>query len=197
MLRYFASMPGFLDASVCRSMIYFGGQRLAKILRVTWADVGDDNSLRILETKGKRIAAWEHMLPITPRILEIMKPLTMTKIGPGPFCLGETVLGPDVFGKRFSDAGKALSEAGRTKYFTNRNIRVTCETMMAGLGITKEIRAWILSHGRRDVQGVHYDRYEYYDEKLNALILWGTCLDRLEQGQTWNEKKIVLRKKRN
>ncbi|MOA59467.1 hypothetical protein D3C78_1840860 [compost metagenome] len=63
---------------------------------------------------------------------------------------------------------------------------------MASLGITKEIRSWLLSHGRSDVQSVHYDRYSYLPEKKAALELWGRYLDCLYAEKKWDQGKIIL-----
>jgi hypothetical protein len=42
--------------------------------------------------------------------------------------------------------------------------------MLAELGIDREIRALLLSHGRTSrVQAKHYDRYSYFAEKRTAL----------------------------
>ena len=56
------------------------------------------------------------------------------------------------------------------------DIRRTCETMLAGLGVSKEIRAQLLSHGIGGVQDAHYDRHGYIEEKRGALKLWETKL---------------------
>jgi len=37
------------------------------------------------------------------------------------------------------------------------------------MGIHKDTRAQLLSHGISGVQAAHYDRYEYFSEKQNAL----------------------------
>lgn len=44
---------------------------------------------------------------------------------------------------------------------------------MAGqIKITKEIRDRIQHHALHDVSSVHYDRYDYSEEKLEALVKW-------------------------
>ena len=56
--------------------------------------------------------------------------------------------------------------------FNLRDIRRTVETMLEALGISKETRAQLLSHGISGVQAAHYDRHEYLDEKRAALVAW-------------------------
>jgi hypothetical protein len=41
--------------------------------------------------------------------------------------------------------------------FQLRDIRRTAETMLAGLGVSKDVRAHLLSHGLGGMQNQHYD----------------------------------------
>ena len=63
--------------------------------------------------------------------------------------------------------------------FELRDLRRTCETMMAALGMSSDIRAQIQSHGLGGVQARHYDRHNYMDEKRDALEKWNRYLERL------------------
>jgi integrase len=63
--------------------------------------------------------------------------------------------------------------------FSARDLRRTCESRLAALGITKDIRAQLLSHGISGVQAKHYDRYSYLTEKREALDQWAEYLDGL------------------
>lgn len=52
--------------------------------------------------------------------------------------------------------------------------------MLQKLGIDKEVRAHLLSHGRsKGVQGKHYERYDFLAEKRTALEKWGDHLQRI------------------
>jgi hypothetical protein len=62
--------------------------------------------------------------------------------------------------------------------FELRDIRRTAETM---LGVSKDIRAQLQSHGLGGVQGRHYDKHEYMDEKREALERWAAHLEELRQ----------------
>jgi hypothetical protein len=67
--------------------------------------------------------------------------------------------------------------------FQMRDIRRTCETMMAAMGISKDLRAQIQSHGLGGVQDKHYDRHDYMDEKRSALEAWNTRLEEILVGR--------------
>ena len=56
--------------------------------------------------------------------------------------------------------------------------------MLQKLGIDKEVRAHLLSHGRsKGVQGKHYERYDFLDEKRRALRKWATHLETVIEGK--------------
>lgn len=56
--------------------------------------------------------------------------------------------------------------------FIPRDFRRTFKTLGGQLKITKEIRDRIQHHSLHDVSSVHYDRYDYNQEKLEALLKW-------------------------
>jgi len=55
--------------------------------------------------------------------------------------------------------------------------------MLGSLGISKDIKAQLLSHGIGGVQDAHYDRYDYIKEKRNALTAWESKLDEITTGK--------------
>jgi integrase len=67
--------------------------------------------------------------------------------------------------------------------FNVRDIRRTVETMLAGLGISKDTRAQLLSHGISGVQAAHYDQHTYTDEKRAALVAWEARLEAIRQAE--------------
>ncbi len=44
--------------------------------------------------------------------------------------------------------------------FLLHNVRRACETMLAGSGMSRDVRAQLLSRGLGGVQALHYDRHE-------------------------------------
>ena len=56
-------------------------------------------------------------------------------------------------------------------------VRAHLSGLLARLGVSKDVRAWLLSHGRKsDVQEKHYDRNTYLPEKRTALEVWAAHL---------------------
>jgi integrase len=67
---------------------------------------------------------------------------------------------------------------------TPHDLRRTCATRLAALGIPGEDVSAVLNHVRADVTGRHYDHYARAREKRIALTKWATEVARiLEPGQ--------------
>lgn len=196
LLRHLDTLPE-RHRAIATALIYLGGQRLRQICAVQWDDVADE-TIALLDAKGRKAQAWAHLLPITPRIREIMEPLFQLRIGPGPFSLVPNRAASDAtLSKIFSEAGATLAAEGKARPFTWKNVRVTAETLLAAQGVSAEVRAWLLSHGRSGVQKKHYDRYAYLPEKRAALETWGRYLDRLKEGVGSGDNVVLLSKRRN
>ncbi len=65
--------------------------------------------------------------------------------------------------------------------------------MLAKLGISKDVRARILSHGIGGVQDRHYDMHSYADEKRIALEAWETTLVEILNGRDRSKKVVSMR----
>jgi len=59
---------------------------------------------------------------------------------------------------------------------TPHDLRRSCATRLAALGVAREDRLAVLNHKEGDVHAAHYDRYERAREKRAALSLWAAAL---------------------
>lgn len=142
--------------------LYSGGQRISQLARVKPTDYQKQQGiLRLLDPKGRRTTPREHFIPLTKQGQAIIN--AMDKGQDTLFTSNEREAGA-----RCSQIAKAMGG----EMFDLGDIRRTCETMLAGLGVSKEIRAQLLSHGIGGVQDAHYDRHGYIEEKRDALKLW-------------------------
>jgi integrase len=69
---------------------------------------------------------------------------------------------------------KVFSRLGKIRMapFAPHDLRRTVETNLASLKVPKEYRDRVLNHLDGSVGGRHYNKYEYLDEKRQALELW-------------------------
>ncbi len=181
------------DDSVDMSLkvaLYSGGQRMAQLLRATISDWNPDaKTLRLFDPKGKRRTPREHLLPLAPEASGLITELINRSKAKGKDYLFPSLRNTPI---HVSQPGPRVTEIAKkidAEPFDIRDIRRTVETMLAGMGVSKDIRAQLLSHGISGVQSQHYDRFEYIKEKHNTLLKWERYLNRLLSGQ--EEEKII------
>lgn len=76
------------------------------------------------------------------------------------------------------DISKKMVEAGQVSLpFGLHDVRRTGETLLSKMGVSRDMKAQLLSHGMSGVQEKHYDRHDYMEEKRRALIRWQDMLN--------------------
>jgi integrase len=200
---YYQAIKALKDsATKCALLLglQLGGQRMAQLLRVSVADVDlSENTVTLRDPKGKRQQVRRHVLPLTEaaravvvRCIERSEALLakavetggVLPVGPVPLFTNdgvthvtpETVIGA---AGKVAAALLALPKPGRVvnEAFRLGDIRRTCETRLAALGVSKDVRAQLQSHGLSGVQSRHYDRHDYIGEKRAALETWAKFLE--------------------
>ena len=195
---------GLADRALCLALLA-GGQRMAQLLRVRAGDWDRGRKvLRLWDGKGKRQTAREHLLPLGPKGAELVEGLiqrareeadkhaTDGQADPNPslfLSTGGAVMSETTPGKRVAEIAASM----KGEAFDLRDVRRTVETRLAGLGISRDVRAQLLSHGLGGVQNQHYDRHSYLPEKKRALESWEGYLEGLKTGET---RANVVRMKR-
>lgn len=185
--NYLAALSDELPDLALRLAVLAGGQRMSQLLRTRVADYNEDTqTLRLWDTKGKRREPREHLIPLAPKGAALVAQLieraqqkveqagSSASDRPRPTSLslwvstGGATMAETTPGKRLVE----ITAAMKTEPFNLRDIRRTIETMLASMGISRETRAQLLSHGLSGVQSVHYDRHSYINEKRAALQAW-------------------------
>jgi integrase len=65
---------------------------------------------------------------------------------------------------------------------TPHDLRRTFRTRLPQIGVPADIRDRLMNHIPSDVGSKHYDRYQYLDEKREALLSWQTALSGILEG---------------
>lgn len=168
--EYLAALGDEPADCALRLALLAGGQRMAQVVRATVSD-WNGTTLRLTDPKGRRTTPREHLLPLAPLAAELVEHLAARARRRGvPWLLSSTSgpMDPQTPGKRASEISARMGGDA----FDLRDIRRTGETMLAGLGISRDTRAQLLSHGISGVQAAHYDRHSYAAEKHAALLAW-------------------------
>ena len=190
---YMAALGNDMADKALLLALLAGGQRMAQLLRAKVGDYDETHqTLRLWDGKGKRQSAREHLLPLAGRAAALVAELiacAKAKESPWLFSThGKVAMAQETPGKRVVEICAAMGGES----FDLRDIRRSCETMQAKMGISKDIRAQLLSHGISGVQAAHYDRHDYLNEKRAVLVAWEAKLEEIQTG-TSTSNVIQLR----
>lgn len=193
---YLAELGDNLADQALLLTLLAGGQRVAQLLRPKVSDYDTGTAtLRLWDAKDRTTSPREHLLPLAPRAAALVAHLIARAEAKGSPLLfstyGQTQLADTTPGKRAAEIGAAVTG----EPFDLRDIRRTCETMLASMGISRDTRAQLLSHGLSGVQVSHYDRHAYTDEKRAALMAWESRLHEIATGTA--RSNVLSMKQRN
>jgi integrase len=143
------------------------GQRGGEVADLQWADVDLDRAC--WEVPAARFKNGRpHVHPLAPQTLVLLKEK-------------RTRRPDDVFvceGGRGRAARSGVGAAFTIANFVPHDLRRTAATRMAQAGVTPFIIARVLGHADRTVTGI-YNRWQYLEEKREALVKWETYLQSL------------------
>jgi integrase len=86
--------------------------------------------------------------------------------------------------QKFSKAKRLLDQLSGVSGWRLHDLRRTCVSGMAGLGVAPHVADKILNHHSGTISGVAavYQRHEFIAERRAALDLWGTHVSELVGG---------------
>jgi integrase len=147
--------------------------------RATW-EIPDENA------KGGR----GHIVPLAPWAVEEFRALQrLAKRSPWvlPAEDGEGSLDPKQLTRSTAKCQSRFKARGISE-FTLHDLRRTCRTGLSRLKVLPHIAERVLNHAQERIPGT-YDRYEYLDEKREALEKWATHLASLKERTAGEELK--------
>jgi integrase len=171
--RRIVALPG-IPGALLRFHLLTGGQRVRQLGRLTVDDLdGDAQSVRILDRKGRRKVARIHDVPLIDAAAEALQAMGHDQEPGYLFTLtsGITPASYESLRDHLVIVRAAMEAAGELDKgpFTVGDLRRTIETRLAAVGVTREDRSQLQSHGLGGVQSRHYDKHEYLSEKRAAL----------------------------
>lgn len=164
--------------------IRLAGQRIEQLLRAKWTDLRE-GTLRLIDEKGKGDPR-EHLLPLSAADLKTIKTLKGISREWIFSTNGEVHMRPETITDAVRNISTAMvNEKKASESFTASDLRRTSETLLASIGVDKDTRTELLSHGRNSLVSRHYDKYEYLPAKKDALAKWSRAL------AGWKPKKTA------
>ncbi len=165
-------------------LLILTGQRRNEIGKLRWSEIDFDNALLTLppeRTKNKRT----HELPLAPQALAILRrwanQTRRARTNDGPvfepigWDLRKKKLDNAIFAKR----READPKAKPMPHWTLHDLRRTCATGLAELGVLPHVIEFTLNHlsGFRSGVAAIYNRNRYLPEMRDALERWANHVD--------------------
>jgi integrase len=159
------------------------GSRPGESMGMRWSDIDDTAKTWTIPAaiaKTKR----DHVVPLSAFAQQILADSTSAGalgdfVFPGPD--GEEEMARSALSKALLASRSAFKEQGVT-VFRPHDLRRTCRTWLAKLGIPELIAERVIGHVSKNKLIATYDRYQYLPEKRAALDLWGATLTAMRAG---------------
>lgn len=183
-LAYVAAHPSTLIRLGLMLQIATGGQRVQQLLRIEHAHIHAGETLTLFDPKGRRAQPRPHVLPIVPEVQEILGELATINHEGAFFHNRDAVVRPETLSEAVLQISDTMNHGGTASApFRGGDIRRTVETILAErLGVSKDTRAQLLSHGLSGVQDAHYDKGLHLQAKTHALRRWNDFIADLAIG---------------
>ena len=143
------------------------GQRREEVARMTWNEL--DLAQRVWTLpKSRTKNAKEHVVHLSEQSMAVLKRADKKE----PFVF--SMLGTKSF-QEFSRGKRSLDQLSGVTEWRLHDLRRTCVSGMARLGIAPHVADKILNHQAGTISGVAavYQRHEFLSERREALDLWG------------------------
>jgi hypothetical protein len=177
-----------MSGPVLRFYLLTGGQRVEQLARVTEHDIDlEAGAMTVWDPKGRRPMPRRHNIPLIKEAMLEMQAMDR-RLGPYVFTCrnGRGGVSSGYVSRHVKQIAQDMLEHNELPggIFTPVDLRRTIETRLAALGFSDEVRGQVQSHGQSGVQNRHYNRYDYLQEKRQALQ---KLLD-LMQGESTQQK---------
>lgn len=173
-------------AGALRFLIAMAGPRVREATGAVWAEINEAERTWALPSERSKNGR-ATLRPLTDAALTVIKGLPsrelLPALFPAPRKAGAT-LDEDSFSqtvlrwqRKATAAALEVGAAPPCRRFEVRDLRRTCKTLLADLGISKEVRDALHNHAAADVAERNYNRSHLLVEKRAALGLWADFLE--------------------
>ena len=162
------------------------GQRREEVARMKWDELNLAQRVWTIP-KSRTKNGKEHVVHLSEQSIAVLKRVQKKE----PFVF--SVLGTKPF-QEFSRAKRLLDRLSGVTNWRLHDLRRTCVSGMARLGIAPHVADKILNHQGGTISGVAavYQRHEFLSERREAIEQWGAHLRKILNGVGW-EQQIDLK----
>jgi integrase len=155
-------------------LLLLSAQRLAKVSRMRWADIGPDGTWTIPTAPREKGNAGALLLPKAAIAIIERQP----RIGRNPYVFAGNGDGPRSFEHRHKLALDKLSGVAGWRLHDCRRV---ARSLMSRAGVLNDHAELVLGHARPGVEGT-YDLHHYPAEKADALRRLAALIERIVHG---------------
>lgn len=156
------------------------GVRKSELCEAKWDEFDLENRIwRLPAARSKTNVGFD--IPLDPRVIEWLNELKIRAIDsiyvfPNRRAGSKPHMGADtlnraitkLFGKETGKKKQPPNLMGNVEHFTVHDLRRTCRTLLAQLGVQGHIAERCLNHKLKGVESV-YNQYDYFEERKKAL----------------------------
>jgi integrase len=160
-------------------LLLLTGQRRNEVAGMRWSEI--DLAAGIWTIPSERVkTARVHMVHLSSLVLKIIEELP--RLGAMVFSTtGATTVSGFSHAKARLDQAIAEANGGPIPDWVLHDLRRTCATGLARLKVSPHVTDRILNHTAGTIRGVAavYNKFQYEDERRDALEAWGQYIERL------------------
>jgi len=154
--------------------ILASGQRVEEVLHATWDEF--DLGKRLWTIPGERRktrskTSEPHLVPLAELHIQILEDIDRTTRDPRFLFPARGTGGPRRYDSLTKSVAIFVKNSGMQS-FSARDLRRTFKTLAGSMSIPLEMRNRLQEHALVDVGSVYYDRYDYLDQKREAMEQW-------------------------
>jgi len=148
------------------------GQRREEVAQATWDEFDFEQRVWIIP-KSRSKNSKSHIVHLSKPVIALLR--QAPKLGSFVFTIG----GEKPF-RRFSAAKRVLDERSGVNGWRLHDLRRTCVSGMARLGVAPHVADKILNHQSGTISGVAavYQRHDFISERAEALERWAAHVER-------------------
>jgi integrase len=144
------------------------GQRRNEIAGMRWNEIDFDSGIWTIPAERAK-NSMAHRVPLVGETMRILQAVPRT--------------GERVFPHGLRGSFEQSRTASGVDYFRAHDLRRTCGTGLAQLGVDRTTIKKVLNHSERGDVTAIYDRHGYDDEKRDALTRWDKRIERILSGE--------------
>ena len=154
--------------------IYTAGQRPWELITNNWSNINLPNKELTIPPEISKMKNY-HTVPLCETLINLLGKIKNKNGFIFPANTKSGHLETAEFGKQI----RKYCATKNIQPFTPRDIRRTFKTLAGAMGISSEMRDRLQNHKIPGVSSKHYDRYDYWREKQNIILMWEEKLNSL------------------